>query len=392
MVHRRMGLAVGSLVLGAAIAVPIMGLPGTSGSSAGVAAALACRGQGSTTGCPSPTGDGAPTTVAPTAMVTFTPTPTLAAPVATGLTAAPPVTPGPSQPPSVTPAPTGAAGAISPIATPGRAVTPTAPPTSAPTAPPTSRPTPTATRSPAPTYLPTASPAPTPTPTPAPTATPKPAWTMVVNDQFNSGGVPSHWTLYDAPYGSGAGNCADPSHVTVSGGYMHIRMSYQTSGACGPGWYTGGMMISDAYGSVDQRVTVRFRVVNNGVQGHYIIPMRWPDTAPWPSGGEEDFCESSDLAGCTTFLHYGSNNSQISRDYAVNLAQWHTMRFTRLKDVVTAAIDGNVVWTYKGSSATLPATVKRVVLQQECQSSCPSGTSGSEDIQIDWITIEDPTG
>jgi hypothetical protein len=30
-------------------------------------------------------------------------------------------------------------------------------------------------------------------------------------------------------------------------------------------------------------------------------------------------------------------------------------------------------------------------LQQECQSGCPSGTSGSEDIQIDWITVEVPS-
>jgi hypothetical protein len=48
------------------------------------------------------------------------------------------------------------------------------------------------------------------------------------------------------------------------------------------------------------------------------------------------------------------------------------------------------VWTYVGNSSTLPATLKHVVLQQECQSSCPSGTSGTEDIQIDWITVANP--
>jgi len=30
------------------------------------------------------------------------------------------------------------------------------------------------------------------------------------------------------------------------------------------------------------------------------------------------------------------------------------------------------------------------VLQQECQSSCSSGTSGTEDIQVDWITVANP--
>jgi hypothetical protein len=212
----------------------------------------------------------------------------------------------------------------------------------------------------------------------------------VVDDRFDSGGVPSHWHLYDGPYGSGAKNCADPSHVTVSGGVMHIQMSYESSGSCGAGWYTGGMMIASAYGSVDQRVTVRFRVVNDGVQGHYIIPMRWPSTAAWPAGGEEDYCESSDVAGCSTYLHYGSSDSQLSADYHFDLTQWHTLQFSRLQHVVTASIDGKVVWTYKGTSTTLPDTVKRVVLQQECQDVCPAGTAGSEDIQIDWITIEDP--
>jgi hypothetical protein len=49
------------------------------------------------------------------------------------------------------------------------------------------------------------------------------------------------------------------------------------------------------------------------------------------------------------------------------------------------------MWTYKGTSTTLPDTLKRVVLQQECQDSgCPDGTTGTEDIQIDWITVDKP--
>ena len=215
-----------------------------------------------------------------------------------------------------------------------------------------------------------------------------------MNDQFNSGGVPSHWSLYDGPYGSGPQNCATPSHVSVSGGYMHMVMKYETSGNCGAGWYTAGMQIQQAYGGVDQRVTVRFRVVRNGVSAHHIIPMRWPnDDASWPAGGEEDFCEGSSVTGCSTYLHYAASNSQVSHSYSFDLTQWHTVRFSRLDHVVKAYIDdmSSPVWSYSGSSSTLPDTLKRTVLQQECQSSCPSGTSGSEDIQIDWITIEDPS-
>ncbi len=76
----------------------------------------------------------------------------------------------------------------------------------------------------------------------------------------------------------------------------------------------------------------------------------------------------------------------------VALSHWHTFRVQRLNHVVTVYVDNmnTPVWRYAGSSKTLPNTVKRVVLQQECGSSCPKGVSGSEDIQIDWITIDDP--
>jgi hypothetical protein len=180
----------------------------------------------------------------------------------------------------------------------------------------------------------------------------------------------------------------------VSGGSMHLLMRYENSGACGAGWYTAGMMISEAYGTIDQRVTVRFRVVDGGVTGHHIVPMRFPSAASWPQGGEEDYCEGSKRTGCTTFLHYGDTaTTQISHDYIFDLTQWHTVRFERLNHVVKAYIDDLTapVWTYKGTSTTLPDTIKRVVLQQECQhSGCPVGTTGTEDIQIDWITIDNP--
>ena len=219
-------------------------------------------------------------------------------------------------------------------------------------------------------------------------------WVNVVNDQFSSGGVPAHWRRYDGPYGSAPYNCATPSHVSVSGGSMHLLMRHETSGRCGAGWYTGGMMLDKAFASVDQRVTVRFRVVSGGVSGHHIIPMRFPPSARWPQGGEEDYCEGDGSSGCFTFLHYGDTPStQVWHRHAFDLSGWHTVRFERRDHVVKAYVDDltTPVWTYRGSSRTLPGTKKQVVLQQECRASgCPPGTAGTEDIQIDWITIDNP--
>ncbi len=232
-----------------------------------------------------------------------------------------------------------------------------------------------------------------PSPTPSSTGT---GWKNVVNDQFASlASIPSHWTLYNGHYGSSPGNCAIPGHDTISGGLLHLWMYYQSSGSCGAGWYTGGMKLAASYGSIDQRVTLRFRVVDSGAAGHYILPMRWPTTASWPAGGEEDYCERDKMGSCTTFLHYStSSTTQVYHAFNPDLSQWHTLRAQRRNHVVTIWLDdmSTPVWTYDGSSTTLPDTVKTVVLQQECLvGGCPSTTSGSEDIQIAWITVDNPS-
>src|SRR3954463_6865470 len=79
----------------------------------------------------------------------------------------------------------------------------------------------------------------------APSVDAAPNWVTVVNDSFNSGSTyPSHWNAYNGPYGSGADhNCAKPSHNTVSGGYLHLKMSFDSTGKCGAAWYTGGLSL-----------------------------------------------------------------------------------------------------------------------------------------------------
>jgi len=82
----------------------------------------------------------------------------------------------------------------------------------------------------------------------------------------------------------------------------------------------------------------------------------------------------------------------VYSSHTVDLSSWHTIRTERRNHVVKVYVDDLTmpVWTYAGSSSTLPDTLKHVLLQQECQSSCPGGTSGSEDIQVDWITVAVP--
>jgi hypothetical protein len=251
---------------------------------------------------------------------------------------------------------------------------------------------------------PTPSPTPTPTPsaTPTPTATPGTAggWTTVIDDRFDSGGVPTHWSLYDGPYGSGPGNCAAPSQVSVSGGSMHMLMSYRTTGRCGSGWYTAGMQLDRTYAAVDQRVTLRYRVVNTdpvNVRSHRNMPMHFGDvqSPSWPAGGEIDYCEGSALTDCTLFAHWRNGDGSFSQytgpDMHGDFTQFRTVQATRLNYTLSVSIDGVSVGNYAGTAASIPDVLQRAVLQQECRSAgCPSTSlsANTEDIQVDWVTVE----
>lgn len=220
------------------------------------------------------------------------------------------------------------------------------------------------------------------------------SWRNVINDQFSAGTrVPAHWGLYSGRYGSGERNCASPSQVFVnSDGYLVLRESYRTTGKCGAGWYTGGMKIASAYEGVDQRITLRFRRVGT-IHSHRNIPMLWDSDDRYSAHEvEADFCEGESSIGCATFLHYGATNRQITHAYTVDQNTWHTYRFIIRDHLVRAFVDGKLRWDYRGTALTIPDALRRLVLQQECAysdtDSCPKGTSGQEQIQIDWLKLD----
>lgn len=249
------------------------------------------------------------------------------------------------------------------------------------------------------TTTPTTSPT---TTTPPPSAIPAPqsGFTRVLTDEFNGTAVDkTKWSPYSGQLSSSDG-CNEPDNLQVANGVLTQLFAYQSSGVCGAGWYHGSMMVERAYGGNNQSVTVRFRVVNSdpaSIRAHRIVPMRWPSSSvsggstPAWYNGESDFCEGSSLTGCSTFLHYQDSSSQISQQHAVDLTQWHTFRATqRAGNDVDIFIDDMAVprWSYDGSTTTVPDVFRRTVLQQECSSSCPSTQTGSERIEVDYVTID----
>jgi len=228
---------------------------------------------------------------------------------------------------------------------------------------------------------------------------PQAGFNRVLTDEFNGTSVDtSKWSPYSGPLSSSDG-CNEPDNLQVANGVLTQLFAYQSSGVCGAGWYHGSMMVDKAFGGNNQSVTVRFRVLNSdaSTQAHRIIPMRWPSastsggsTPAWYNG-ESDYCEGSELTGCTSFLHYKDSSSQISQSHTFDMTQWHTFRATqKAGNDVEIFIDDMAVprWSYDGSTTTVPDVFKRTVLQQECESSCPSGTSGWERIEVDFVTID----
>lgn len=181
-------------------------------------------------------------------------------------------------------------------------------------------------------------------------------------------------------------------------------MSYETVKPAGSicaynaGWYTGSVALQKVapYAASDQRVTVRWRVVPNGVVSHRIVPMRWPaDTTAPGVHGEEDWCEGHTNDQCYSFLHWttstGSTGTARGGPYTIDLTQWHTMRSEKRGYTLRFFIDDMTtpVWTYTGNAQTLPTRPRVTVLQQECIiTGCPTNRTGSEEIQVDFVSVD----
>jgi hypothetical protein len=262
------------------------------------------------------------------------------------------------------------------------------------------------------------SPEPPPEPPPPPPLEPnapppvKTGWTRVIDSRFDQDGVLPHpWASSE---GGGfvfrtSGSRCRPENATVQGGLLRLLMKWDNAGWGGPGWYTGYVAIKRAnrvapFASTDQCVTVRYRIQTNGVRGHSNVPMRWPAgfTGHPNTMGEEDCWEGSGMTGATTFLHYTNPDGtagRVSKSHTgIDMSQFHVYRFERRSHVYKVFVDNLDVpiWSYTGTSVTLPDYPKCALLQQESKSYYEAGSagqpqsSGTEEIQIDWVTVDNP--
>ena len=246
-------------------------------------------------------------------------------------------------------------------------------------------------------------------------------WTNVIDTDFNSSGaLPYPWQAYNFANSRPSAGYYLPSHVVVSGGIATLRQEYEASGPArnsyygsnGAGWYQGTIYATapGPWNSIDHRTTFRMRILSeNGITSHRNLPMRWPLIGTQPAAGEENYLESDPVLlppvggkqQPYAFVHFGSGeqpirgvNFEVLDWPTVDFSQWHTYRVERRNHQIRIWIDDltTPVVQQQWSSRELPDTQKVPVFQQENANFVPpAGTTGSEEIQIDWITVDAPS-
>ena len=240
-------------------------------------------------------------------------------------------------------------------------------------------------------------------------------YTRVLETDFSQvSTLPAPWLAYNFANGNASWGWYLGTHVFISGGVLHIDNSYEPSGPApstrlgyttnGAGFYQGAITIDPTYRttaypylSVNARIQFAFKdVITGGQYSHRNIPLRWPyndaGTSLTSADGEEDVFESDGAPSTyTAFFHYSGGFVSASWS-GLDIAPWHLYRMERNGLNVTGSVDGVQLMSYSGTTTTLPSTYRLgPVFQQEFPHTGPNtGTTGSEDWQIAWITIDVP--
>jgi hypothetical protein len=226
--------------------------------------------------------------------------------------------------------------------------------------------------------------------TPVPTNSSK-HWKLAFTDSFTNGLKPNAWDVYNTP-GSSNTSTADfaASHVTTSGGQLHIK------------------------GTVDKKVSPDGRVVTGGLglwqrpqlYGNYSVLVRikactdvkyafmlWPYSNKWPQDGEIDFAEDEggNRTLSTASLNYAaSNGSRLTapQDYvspANKLSGWHVLGVEWTPTSVAYKIDNRMFG--KVHTTHVPKTPMVLVLQTEgmVSGSKVSLPGGSCNADVAWV-------
>jgi beta-glucanase (GH16 family) len=220
-----------------------------------------------------------------------------------------------------------------------------------------------------------------------------PGWREVFSDDFTGTSLDSQWTAYWGQPGGDPGGFFDPSHVTVSGGELVISAFQDPADEpwdAGPATYvTGGVSSSPSFAQTYGKYLVRFRM--DAGQGVALAILLWPQSNTWPP--EIDFAEDNGANRQTNYatLHYGLTNTQVQRQVAVNMTQWHTLGVVWTKGRLVYTLDGrNWATVTNANVPSIPMVLDMQTQGWACGTStweqCPNAqTPAHVNLDVDWV-------
>jgi beta-glucanase (GH16 family) len=221
------------------------------------------------------------------------------------------------------------------------------------------------------------------------------SWTTY---EFTGSGQPKPW-IWNEYWGSSSPNgsgCWDSSHLVESGGVLNIKGSLPTGSetapcATGSQFVTAGLKLQpSSYAQTYGTFLVRFRMDQG--QGVSLVVLLWPANNSWPP--EVDFAEDNGASPRrinTATLHYGSNNTMVSKSVSVDMTTWHTIGVRWSDGRLAYILDGQIWATVTSSSVPSIPMVPAIQTQAwNCGVStweqCRNAFSPNiETMQIAWV-------
>ncbi len=224
-------------------------------------------------------------------------------------------------------------------------------------------------------------------------------WNMVFSDDFNGASLDgTKWGAYRGQPGGDPGGCWDPSHVSVSGGMLHLPTyqdpAAQSHAGCSSSWVSGGVSSARALKQTYGKYLLRVRA-DRGT-GVSAIALLWPSSNSWPP--EIDFFETpGPRTSNQATLHCGSGGNdgcQVHKNITADFSQWHTVGVEWTPQMISYTLDGSVWATTPSNVAPIPSGNMEMDIQAQagtCGSPapCPDATTPSTapgvDLQVDWV-------
>jgi hypothetical protein len=216
-----------------------------------------------------------------------------------------------------------------------------------------------------------------------------PGWKQSFTEDFNGGNLRDKWFVYEGQPGGDPGGWFLPTHVSESGGKLVITGSKEST-PNGNIYATGGISNAKTFSQTYGKFEYRFRM-DKGYGINYVM-MLWPTNDVWPPeiNVAEDDGKTRNLITAT--LHYGANNSTISRKNpgAADFTKWHTVGVEWKPGSLTYQLDGKTWATM--TSANVPKTPMSLAMQSQAWpcgnsfSDCPNSTTPAKvNLEIDWV-------